>query len=557
MDVGFYLGELLMQQGEVSVPGLGYFVQVRMGAYYDENERKFYPPYHQAQFDIQSIDDDALAEYIAVKKNISISSAKYFTEKYITNLKQQSLVSEVPIGNLGHFYTEQTQLIFRPADKIIDDTIFYGLEPVSINKIGDINPEEDRPKVELNFPPKQVPEKPAVTEEIQEEMPQPAEQPTRVYRQEEEMAGVAPEFFEATEEEEEQKKGPLMLLLVIFIVVVVIALGVFALYRYQPDTFAKIAFWEHKTVDTIKPKRVVVSKPDTIATDSLAADSLKRDSLVKDTIAKTTSATKKTEVIVTQPATPPARKDVILSPTIVPASKKQVLATVVPPKKKEVVTSPTVTATAGNSKIIAAPSAATGTRRFEVYAVDAATIAEANGVIRKLKKAGLDPRWVTDAGGTTFPISIGHFATQGQAKAFAASAIEAGKVPGGNAYFKEVIPQVTKPVVIPANKPVTAINKSESNTNLIAPSSTAVGTRRFEVYAATATTAAEANQKIRNLRKAGFDPRIVSDGAGPAIHISIGHFATKQEAKDFAVKAIESGKIPGGDAYPQEINPQK
>ncbi|NNU34294.1 hypothetical protein HK413_09295 [Mucilaginibacter sp. S1162] len=68
MDVGFYLGELLMQQGEVSVPGLGYFVQVRMSGYYNDNERKFYPPYHQAQFDIQSIDDDALAEYIAVKK---------------------------------------------------------------------------------------------------------------------------------------------------------------------------------------------------------------------------------------------------------------------------------------------------------------------------------------------------------------------------------------------------------------------------------------------------------------------------------------------------------
>jgi hypothetical protein len=81
MDVGFYLGELLMQQGEVSVPGLGYFVQVRMSGYYDENERKFYPPYHQAQFDIQSIDDDALAEYIAVKKNISCSIGQIFCRK--------------------------------------------------------------------------------------------------------------------------------------------------------------------------------------------------------------------------------------------------------------------------------------------------------------------------------------------------------------------------------------------------------------------------------------------------------------------------------------------
>jgi hypothetical protein len=556
MDVGFYLGELLMQQGEVSVPGLGYFVQVRMSGHYDENERKFYPPYHQAQFDIQSIDDDALAEYIAVKKNISIASAKYFTEKYITDLKQQSLVSEVPIGNLGHFYTEQTQLVFRPADKIIDDTIFYGFEPVSINKTGITNPVEERPKVELNFPPKQAPEKPAVTEEIIPEVPQPAEQPARVYRQEEEMAGVAPEFFEAADEEEERKKGPLMLLLIIFISAVVIALGVFAVYRYQPDTFAKIVFWQHKTVDTIKPKPVVVSKLDTIATDSLAADSLKRDSLVKDTIAKVMpAAAKKTEEIVTQPATPPARKEVILSQTEVPAPKKQVLAAVVPPKKKEVVTSQTVILPAGNSRIIAAPSTATGTRRFEVYAVDAATIADANAAIRKLKKAGFDPRWVTDADGATYPISIGHFATQEQAKAFAARAIEAGKVPGGNAYFKEVIPQVTKQVVVPASKAVTAMDKLEASTPLLAPPSTATGTRRFEVNAVTAESIAAANAAIRALRKGGFDPRWVKDATGPLYHISIGHFATREEAKDFAIKAIESGKVPGGNAYPIEINP--
>jgi hypothetical protein len=468
MDVGFYLGELLMQQGEVSVPGLGYFVRLRMSGHYDENERKFYPPYHQAQFDVQSIDDDALAEYIAVKKNISVASAKYFTEKYITNLKQQSLISEVPIGNLGYFYTDQTQLTFRPADKIIDDTIFYGFEPVSINKTGDTKPVEEHPKVELSFPPKQVPLKPAVTEEISQGVSQPAEQPARVYRQEEEMAGVAPEFFEAAEEEEEQKKSPLMLLLVIFISAVIIALGVFALYRYQPDTFAKIVFWEHKAivVDSIKPKPVVVSKPDTIATDSLAADSLKKDSLAaikKDTTAtKTTTAAKKTEVIVTQPATLPKKKEVIISQTEVPASKKQVLATVVPPKKKGVIISQTVTAPAATSK-----------------------------------------------------------------------------------------PAITKP------KPVTAIDKLEDRTRLTAPPSTAVGTRRFEVNAATCNTVAEANAAIRKMRKAGFDPRIVTDSPGPEIHISIGHFATKPEATNLARKGIESGAMQGGDAYPIEIIPNK
>ncbi|MES2377318.1 MAG: SPOR domain-containing protein [Bacteroidota bacterium] len=594
MDVGFYLGELLMQQGEVSVPGLGYFVQVRMSGHYDEVERKFYPPYHQAQFDVQSIDDDALAEYIAVKKNISVASAKYFSEKYITNLKQQALIGEVPIGNLGYFYTELTQLTFKPADKIIDDTIFYGFEPVSINKVGDAKPVEQRPKVELNFPPKQAPLKPAVTQELPEEVAAAtAAQPTRVYSGEEEMAGVSPDFFEAGDEEEEQRKSPLMLLLVIFISVVVIALGVFALYTYKPDTFAKMVFWKHKTivVDSIKPKPAVVSKPDTIATDSLAADSLKKDSIAaikKDTVATTTAATtasKKTEVIVTQPVAPPKSKERIISQTEVPAPKKQVLAAVVPPKKKEVILSQTVTtpsiinkpvvtkpaavptgkavAAIDRNKIQAAPSDAVGTSRFEVYAVNTASIAEANAAIAKLKRAGYKPRWVTDAGDNQYHISIGHFATREEAKKVAAAAIESGKIPGGGAYAMEVTPSGAKPnvapanKVVPANKPVTAMDRLESNSQLLAPPSTATGTRRFEVNAFTSGSIPATNAAIRKLRSGGFDPRWVKDAAGPLYHISIGHFATKQEATDWALKAIESGKVPGGDAYPIEINPQK
>jgi hypothetical protein len=484
MDVGFYLGELLMQQGEVSVPGLGYFVQVRMSGHYDEAERKFHPPYHQVQFDVQSIDDDALAEYIAIKKNISVASAKYFAEKYITNLKQQALIDEVPIGNLGHFYTELTQLTFKPADKIIDDTIFYGFEPISINKIGDFKPVEERPKVELVFPPKLVPQKPTVTEEIQQvsQSAAPVEEAAPVYRQQEGVSGVSTDFFEAGDEEEEQKKSPLMLILVVFISVMVVALGVFALYEYKPDTFAKIAFWKPKTivVDSIKPKPVIVSKPDTIATDSLAkADSLKKDSIaavktdtVATTTAATTSAPKKKEVILSQTEViaPPKRKEVILSQTEVAAPKKQVVVQpVAPPKKKEVILSQTVTTPAT--------------------------------IINK--------------------------------------------------------PVVTKPRPTPTGEVVTAIDRLESSTNIIAPPSTAVGTRRFEVDAFRGNTIAETNVAIRRMKKAGLDPRLITDATGTLYHISIGHYATKEEAKDFAEKAINAGKVPGGYAYAIEIIPNK
>ena len=125
MDVGFYLGELLMQQGEVKVPGLGNFSQIRMSAYYDENEELFYPPYNKVHFEPQAdIDNDDLAKYLVSKKSISLSSAKYFIEKYIGNLRQQAIVADVPLGNMGFFYTDRAELSFKATDRLIGNSEF-------------------------------------------------------------------------------------------------------------------------------------------------------------------------------------------------------------------------------------------------------------------------------------------------------------------------------------------------------------------------------------------------------------------------------------------------
>jgi hypothetical protein len=478
MDVGFYLGELLMQQGEVSVPGLGYFVQVRVSGYYNDAERKFYPPYHKAEFDVQSIDDDSLAEFIANKKNISVASARYFCEKYITNLKQQAAITEVQIGNLGWFYTELSQLTFKPADKIIDDTIFFGFEPISINKINDLKPAEERPKVELNYPPKftqpasapavpmaagpqalsgalatyetPLPGQPAATEP--EALP-PFESKTASPA-----SGISPEFFEPVDDEQEESKGPLKLILVVLVVVVFIGLAVFALYRYQPDTFAKIAFWKKETpvVDTIKPKIVVTAVTDTPAVDTTLLDSTRIDTSSNkiDTILSTPSSTQKTGAT-SQPA---VTKQVIKkAPVIAPnngAEKKTTVVTQPAVITKTTIVSPSK-ASAAISTVPLKPAAATakpaaakvpvsdavGTRRFEVYVTPACKkMVDAKWVITRLRKKGLDARLVTDAAGPLYHVSIGHFKTAQEAKAFAVKAQESGKVTG-DAYPNEIIPQ--------------------------------------------------------------------------------------------------------------------
>jgi cell division protein FtsN len=136
MDVGYFISELLGQHGDVSVPGLGRFAHTRVNGYYNDSEEKFYPPSYTVQFDPQFVDDDTLPQYIADSKNISLASSKYFTEKYVANLKQQATTSEVPIANLGWFYTKDFKLIFRSNNELNTDPEFFGYPAVEMHKLG-------------------------------------------------------------------------------------------------------------------------------------------------------------------------------------------------------------------------------------------------------------------------------------------------------------------------------------------------------------------------------------------------------------------------------------
>ncbi len=406
MDVGFYLGELLMQQGEVSVPGLGYFVQARMSGYYDENDAKFYPPYHKAQFDVQSIDDDALAEYIAVKKNISIASAKYFSEKYITSLKQEALLGEVPIGNLGWFYTELTQLTFRPADKIINDTIFYGFEPVKINKGGRIDPVIERPKVELNYPPRFT-QQPAATEEEQQPAfePAPVQQTTRTMPEEDQI-GIEQDFIE----EEDESKSPLRALLIVLALVVTLGVGIFAVYRYKPEIFKKLIFWKHNTAVSVavKPKAIVKPKADTVETDTLRTDTVAAKK--PDTVAKTVKTETKIE-------------KAPVKPTVISA---QPAATVTKPVTNSAKPAASTTKTVATTTRTPMPDLS-GILHYEVIAATCKDTVTAEKAIKKLKTRGLDGKIVAASPGSV-KVSVGAYKTYVEAEDAAIKLANSGKV---------------------------------------------------------------------------------------------------------------------------------
>src|SRR5437879_5244170 len=133
MDLAIYISELLGLQGEVSLPGIGYFSQVRINGYYNEAENKFYPPAHEINFEPQAGESDSLAKYIANKKNISLASSKYFIDKYVIGIKQQVASKNVEINGLGYLYSNGEVLAFKASNSAgANDPSFYGFPPVNI-----------------------------------------------------------------------------------------------------------------------------------------------------------------------------------------------------------------------------------------------------------------------------------------------------------------------------------------------------------------------------------------------------------------------------------------
>nr|WP_294794767.1 hypothetical protein [uncultured Mucilaginibacter sp.] len=260
MDVGFYLEELLVQQGEVKVPGLGEFSLIRMSAHYDEKGSVFHPPFNKVSFEPQAdVEDNELAEYLVASKGISIESAQYFIEKYIVTLRQEATGGEVPLGNLGFFYNEGAELSFKPNDRLSNDPATYGFSPVKISKANAVHttPESSQSITETYLPEYE----PEVQEIAEEEVTEPFE-------------------------EEQVSRGPLRGILIALGIAVALGIGAFLLYQYWPAKFDK----KNKTVMApAKSKPVIVAAP---KVDSLHTDSLKK--ALNDTTAKVTTDTVRT-----------------------------------------------------------------------------------------------------------------------------------------------------------------------------------------------------------------------------------------------------------------------
>ncbi|MBK0380777.1 HU domain-containing protein [Mucilaginibacter segetis] len=273
MDVGYYISELLGQHGDVNVPGLGYFAYTRVNGRYDAAESKFYPPGYSVQFDPQSFEDDTLAEYIAVKKNISIASSKYFTEKFITALKQNAVSGNAQLSDLGFFSIEGTNLFFHPNKNEIPGPDFFGFPVIDVAKTGEQKPVAVTEPVAVPQRPKEI-----LTEIIK---PLP----------------VGPQFESDRAHEEylvelTTKRRRKTTWVFIGLALAFTALVAFLIYRYDPSELSLMQWGSEKKAPA--PKIQVLPPTDTPKkqepekdTSEIITPVAKTDTLAKTTAAKT------------------------------------------------------------------------------------------------------------------------------------------------------------------------------------------------------------------------------------------------------------------------------
>ncbi len=401
MDVGLYISELLELHGEVNVPGLGHLAQTRVSGYYNAADFKFYPPHNEVTFDPQRLNENhVLTQYIADKKNISLESSQYFTEKYIANLKEDALYNDVPVANIGWFYNNGGKLAFK-ANKITNDPVFYGYPAVRANKL--LGQATTPPPPAPQVTPIPAPEPAPIAVPVNEpETSAPAYQmvPERIAETIEEREEPEEELYY---EEPRTNRALRTALIILGILLALIIIG-YATYVYKPSAFERIENYFQPKQAEAKLEEVTTLRVDTNAnaadTNISVDSSVKSDTLIKKSTpaGEVTDRIKQTEVTKTTVVTTPAGKPVTTGP-----KPNDVTALTAAPK----------------------PAAAPKLKKYGIIIYTAQTIGEANRAVTEYKAKGIDAQIVS---GKTLRITAGSYNTLNEAQAAFTKLIESGKI---------------------------------------------------------------------------------------------------------------------------------
>lgn len=135
--------ELILDNDEVSLPGLGAFVSEVVPSVFSDKGYTINPPYRRLSFRQRNGDDSSLAELYSKANGTDIDSSRKILAAFISDLKE-TLQSKkaVAFPGLGRLRATKENAFFFIPDEDLDIYPYgFGLEPVSL-KTHEETPEE-------------------------------------------------------------------------------------------------------------------------------------------------------------------------------------------------------------------------------------------------------------------------------------------------------------------------------------------------------------------------------------------------------------------------------
>jgi hypothetical protein len=246
MEISFNIKDLLQNNNQVILPGLGVFYKNRIEGFFDEAKNAFFPPKETIEFTPSETSgitesEDPLLTFICNSKNVSRVSATYLLEKYVEDLKKRfQETGELTFEDVGKLKLQDSKIVLEAEESEKTGTSFFGLPVFTL-------PERTVENTTLSLPDTNF---------------TLAEQALSAAVSDEELAP------------EPKSKSWLYILLLLIIV----ALGLCTLYLLRPDIYNNIL---HPNQHQPEIKNVIpVVTPE--ERETLIADSIYKDDVVKN-----------------------------------------------------------------------------------------------------------------------------------------------------------------------------------------------------------------------------------------------------------------------------------
>jgi nucleoid DNA-binding protein len=150
MDILSYLLELLQQRKEVGITGLGTFYKKKYPGRYDKEKQTFLPPGYTLQFSAEIAEEDALANFISAKTNISNDDARNHIAQFVEEVNQKlELDHEAELQNTGRLFFTEQGLGFEPVKNMNYGSEFYGLPSLAETVIEEIKTDSPQQEEEV------------------------------------------------------------------------------------------------------------------------------------------------------------------------------------------------------------------------------------------------------------------------------------------------------------------------------------------------------------------------------------------------------------------------